>query len=426
MIPLLADGTDPVTFDLTAALPPAFAFARAGNAWSFDGTGTLVQHGTDVPRFARDPATLASLGLLVEPSRTNGVRNPRGEGASAGTPGTPPTNWTVGAGSGIASSIVGTGTESGIPYLDVRFQGTATATANLTVVFEGPTTIAAVSGQAWTASGFVRLIAGAFGGTQQAPQWIIQEYNSGGSNLAQQVLVLSPAPTGAALATQRRPFTATLGNALTAFTSFLFFVQYGIGASCDFTLRIGLPQMELGGFATSPILPPAASPAASTRAADDLTLPLAGLPFWQGGPGFGAMLEFSLLAAASLQSGVVVWGVSPTSGFNDSWYATVAGGGVLQLVKINGGSGATSTNTALGAAGAVQRLAVSGVPGVFTGSLNGAAVMTAANAGYPAMLRQGLLRAPWGIGNVVAGHARRLRLFARPLADAQLQRESAP
>lgn len=423
MIPLLPDLAEPVTFDLTTTLPPAFAFARAGNAWAFDSTGTLVQHATDVPRFARDPSTLAVLGLLTEPTRTNGIRNPRCEGAVNGTPGTPPTNWSVTVENGIARTIVGTGTESGIPYVDIQFQGTATAVANLSVVFEGPQVIAAASGQTWTASAFVRLVAGALGSPLQASQWIIQEYNSGGANLAQQASIFAT-PTGAGLATQRRTFTATLGNALTAFTGFLYYTQYNTGAVVNFTLRFGLPVMEQGSFATSPILPPAGSPAASTRAADDLSLPLAALPFWQGAAGFGAVLDFSLLAAASAQVGAVVWGAAPAGGFNDSWYATIAAGGALQLVKVNGGVSATSANGTLAVAGTVQRLAVSGVPGVFTGSRGGGTVLSAANAGYPAMVRQGLMRAPWLLGNVVAGHARRLRLFPRPLSGQQLQRES--
>ena len=425
MIPLLLDLAAPVTFDLTQALPPVFAFARASNAWAFDATPTLVQASANVPRFARDPATLAPLGLLVEPTRSNQAPNPRAEGASAGTPGTPPTGWIVSAGLGLASSIVGTGTESGIPYVDVRFFGTTTGTVNVSVAFQGTTTIAAASGQAWTGTAFLRLVAGAFGAFSQAPQYVIQEYNAGGTFLAQQTQLLAPAPSNAALATQRQAFTATLANASTAFAGLHFLVQYNTGTVVDFTLRIGVPQMEQGAFATSPIMPPPGSPAASTRAVDDLTLPLDTLAFWQTPAGFGAVLEFASAAPPAQMNGFVIWGVAPSSGFNDSWYAVVNASSVMSLAKINGGAGATSPTSNLLAQGVVQRLAISGQPGTFSGSLNGGAVMTASNAGYPTMLRQGLLRSPWPGPVSLPGYARRLRLYPRPLSNEQLQRESA-
>lgn len=53
---------------------------------------------------------------------------PTGLGAAAGTPGAMPINWSVaGLLNGITRSIVGTGTENGIPYVDIRFAGTATS-----------------------------------------------------------------------------------------------------------------------------------------------------------------------------------------------------------------------------------------------------------------------------------------------------------
>jgi len=46
----------------------------------------------------------------------------------AGTPGTLPTNWGVSAPAGLATSVVGLGTENGLPYVDLRINGTATGT----------------------------------------------------------------------------------------------------------------------------------------------------------------------------------------------------------------------------------------------------------------------------------------------------------
>ena len=74
----------------TLVLPAGWAFNRTSAGWSFNATGTLAQVAADVPRFDYNPATLACRGLLLEEARTNGIRNPRAEGATPGTPGTMP------------------------------------------------------------------------------------------------------------------------------------------------------------------------------------------------------------------------------------------------------------------------------------------------------------------------------------------------
>lgn len=64
-------------------------------------TGTTLRNDYD--------ASGAPLGLLVEPQRTNSIRNNSMQGAVAGTPGTPPTNWTMGTANGISREILGLG-----------------------------------------------------------------------------------------------------------------------------------------------------------------------------------------------------------------------------------------------------------------------------------------------------------------------------
>jgi hypothetical protein len=54
---------------------PAITFTRASNATFFDANGTLQTAANDTPRFDHDPATGASLGLLVEGQRTNLLLN---------------------------------------------------------------------------------------------------------------------------------------------------------------------------------------------------------------------------------------------------------------------------------------------------------------------------------------------------------------
>ena len=92
---------------------------------------------------------------------TNSLPNNTMVGAVAGTPGTAPTNWSIIEGEGgIVLEIVGTGSEDGIFYLDVRFSGTPTATTFASILFTSATQTAAANGQIWSASNYVKLAAG--------------------------------------------------------------------------------------------------------------------------------------------------------------------------------------------------------------------------------------------------------------------------
>jgi hypothetical protein len=182
-------------------------------------------------------------------------------GAVTGTPGTLPTNHSTTL-NGLTRTIVGTGTENGVDYIDLQFSGTATGAA-LTYSFETSSQIVAASGQAWTNSMWIKQIADA-GGNRPAARVTIYEFNSGGTYLAE----------GSAIATltsslTRFFFTRTLANASTARVQPLIQFVLVSGTTYNFTLRIGLPQMELGSVATSEI---PTTTAAVTRNADVITL----------------------------------------------------------------------------------------------------------------------------------------------------------
>ena len=117
----------------------------------------------DVPRidFRNADGTLSSCGrLLLEPQRTNSIRNSSMVGAVAGSPGTLPTNWSTLL-SGLTQTAVGIGTESGLPYIDLRFAGVATNTT-CEVRLESITQIAALTGQAWNLNTYAKVISGTF------------------------------------------------------------------------------------------------------------------------------------------------------------------------------------------------------------------------------------------------------------------------
>ncbi len=254
---------------------------RSTGASYFDATGTLQ---VAAPGVARIDWTTGAPLLLSEGASANQVRNPRFEGASVGTPGIAPASMSLGGINGLSSSIVGTGSESGIPYLDFRIFGTATGAGNWGLQIESPTQIAAAAGQTWTVSAYARLVAGALGNPATGPRLQIIENNAGGgyaSGGSGPALALTNAP----LRTQYTTFTRTLAGGTTAYVMPAFGGGYAVGAVVDFTLRIGAPQIEQAASASSAMLPPAGSPGVATRSAETIAIP-ATLP---GGYGAGAI-----------------------------------------------------------------------------------------------------------------------------------------
>jgi hypothetical protein len=194
--------------------------------------------------------------LLVEPSATNGIRNNSMVGAVSG--GALPTNWSFGTGAGVSGTVTAVGTENGIPYIDLRINGTATATS-VQVNIETANQIAALNGQVWTISSYLKTIASPLPPISSA--LLITERTSGGASSAQNTLAISLTSSLA-----RYPYSVTLnGGPTTAFAQPRLSFSFTIGQPYDFTIRIGYPQMELGSVATS-VIPTTTQ--AITRAAD--------------------------------------------------------------------------------------------------------------------------------------------------------------
>jgi len=177
--------------------------------------------------------------LLLEPQRTNSIRNSTMVGAVAGSPGTAPTNWSIGTG-GLTQTVVGFGTESGLQYIDIRLNGTATSGISQ-IAFEGLNNIAAVAAQSWANSLYCKRISGTY--DQAILMW--DEWTAAlGFNASKTQNIT--------LTTQLARYTQV--NTISTSSAFVQpKLRFAItnGATYDFTIRIAAPQMELGAYATT-------------------------------------------------------------------------------------------------------------------------------------------------------------------------------
>lgn len=220
----------------------ALSVTRASPSTSYapDTSGTYQSFGANVAR-------ITNRGLWVEESRTNSALNNSAQGVAPGTPGTPPTNINFLSGSvdSLTRQIVGTGTENGIDYFDVRWFGTASATSSLSFDYSVFNNAAATYGQTWTGSAFLKLVSGTWNGISSVQLQILNRDGSGNPLSTAGTATLS-LPTGAALGTQRQSVSATLTNSggTTGNAGGRLAINYTSGQVIDFTVRIGWTQLE--------------------------------------------------------------------------------------------------------------------------------------------------------------------------------------
>jgi len=374
----------------------------------FDSTGARQDAAINISPQDFDPSTLIVRGRPIWEQSTNTIRNPRCEGAVAGTPGTMPTHWASSTGVGITRELVGTGTENGIPYIDYRFTGTGAVVSD--TQFEQAIFIGALSGQTWTHSSCFKIVSGSL--TNVTVTQILGEYTAAGAFLAASTQNITP--TGAALGGQRFSLSRALNNASTAYTTAAVRVQ-STGA-IDITLRIGGPQLEQKPVATPLILPPVGVPAQSTRAADSLVISdLAGIGF--------NPLEGTLVI--NLRWGAIATGTFPGVGFRGAgleaigFFANQATGQAVALVRDAAAtSQAQMTIQGSGvAAGARSSLALVYGANNFAGCANGGTVLTDVAGSVPTVTQLRFHQ----LDNAVNSWLERARYWPRRLSGAEIQ-----
>lgn len=241
-------------------LPAATTFTRASSAGYWNSSGTWTIAGNNVPRFEHDPVSGGCLGLLMEESRTNYLRNNTMAGAATGTlgsGGTLPTYWSLSGQGTLTATVVATGTEFGLEYLDLRLNGT-TSTPSTSLALETTTGTATSSAVVWIASTYLRRISGSMTNINGIRLNMLRD---GGSTVASGADVKSNLDAG-------RPFRAVTQGTSPSGATFMWPVltlETTTPASVDITLRIYTPQFERGGFVTSVIK---TSGITTTRSAD--------------------------------------------------------------------------------------------------------------------------------------------------------------
>jgi hypothetical protein len=369
------------------------------------------------PRFDHDPVTLAPRGLLIEEQRTNSIRNNTMQGAVAGTPGTLPTNWSIllGGITGLTREIVGVGVEGGITYIEIRIFGTPSASGSYRIFTESVNNIAALTGQTWTHSYFITRVSGSLSGITAFTD-VFQEFTSGGGFITE-AGVAALTPGTAALSIQRSTTTRTLsGGATTAFVR--TGLQLGLsGAAIDITLRIGLPQLELGAFATS-VIP--TTTAAATRAADVAVMTGANFSSW-----YNASEGTVFVEAVSPNAGPATdygyFSLTTASGFGRG-YAALARTGAVGFVRRDAVS---NVGISVSFSGTPTRLATTISTASGSRSVNGGAI----NTDSTALTLDPIQVLHIGFNNVVSppaqnylnGHIRRIAYYPRRLSNAELQ-----
>ncbi|MGZ8888060.1 MAG: phage head spike fiber domain-containing protein [Halobacteriota archaeon] len=229
------------TGNLTAYCPSNATFvSRSSVATYWDSNGVLQTADVNVPRVSYDPSDLTIEPFpMFESLATNSLRNNTMQGALPNL--SRPDRWDsawYGSALGVSTSVVNVGVEDGIEFIDVKIQGTYTGESGTWIQpAMGLSTDTPVSaGEVWAFSCFLRIVEGDLGGCDL--------------NLRQdevgQMTAMTPALNVSALPLKNQRFTFARELVSPAVAYLMPRLRIGLinGQEYNFTLRIGLPQLE--------------------------------------------------------------------------------------------------------------------------------------------------------------------------------------
>jgi hypothetical protein len=257
----------------------------------------------------------------------------------------------------------------------------------------------------------VSIVAGSVAGSSVA--LTLNQINSGGSLLAQLVGSDIASTLNSSLA--RFSFASTTNQATIAFVRPLLNLSYSSGVAIDVTLRIGLPQLEQGAFATSPI---PTTTAAVTRSADVASITGSAFSSWYSQSEGSVFANYRSFATAGFPD---IFNISDGTNPNRQQQFIDGSNGFTTFRELvsNVQQGIASQSLALNAE-ARSVGAYSSIGLVFT--LNGLNPATNANATHPTGLnRLSIGSSAAGNVNYINGHIRRLAYWGQRLPNSTLQ-----
>jgi len=367
-------------------------------------------------RFDYDPNTLAARGWLIEEGRTNYIRTSCCMAAVAGTPGTLPTNWSVVTTGGLTTNVANAGTpspnvifENGIPCVDIQVTGTATGTS-YQLAFEVNNQISSANGQAWAHSAFLKLVGGSFANVTQL-QLQTASYSSAPALLTTYTTNITN-PTGSALKLQRFTGSITIADASVSTVRPGIGFTCSIGAAINFTLRIGLVQLERGAFATSPL---ALWGSTQPRNSDQANFAATISSFWNASQGT-VVCKFMVEAVTSPGGNQQFPYYLNGGTSNDELYTSIKSGHVTHSMSILS-SGTFDMVGPVPAAMTLYKTAVGYITGNSRGAVNGAYT----GAAIPQTLRIGMTGGTFYAGsNFLNGWLQSWSYYNTRLPDNQL------
>lgn len=385
-------------------------FSRASTATYVGADGLLKTAAAGELRYDHDPVTGAPLGVLLEGARTNRIRNNSMQDAAAGTPGTAPSLWVTLASTldGLSREIIGIGTDKGIDYIDVKFSGTSGMTGdNVLASFDQ---FAGSNGQSWTESCYLAIAGGSIANIANLNlDWEERD------NTTQLARHTGPNIIASLTGVMTRfEHASTAAQVATTVVRPRLVVNFTNSSAVDFTLRIGLPQMEQGAFASSVIRTTTAS---ATRNADSLSALLTLFPF---NPAEGTLYTEASINRVNSQIGTGIVAISDGTN-NNRIESRIIESNASQFIAVVGNSFvvflASGTDIP---AGTVRRMAGSWRLDDYAASHNGAAIQIDTTGGVPPTNQLKLGSPGSGVTNLF-GHVRRVALIPRRLTNAQLQ-----
>ena len=332
-------------------------------------------------------------------------------GAVAGTPGTNPTGWSFATAqsNGLTISIAGTGVENGTNYIDYRFNGTTVASPNACSF--GFANATAATAQTWATSIYWKLASGTTTGVINWQLGIIESTAVGGFITG--AFYNQTAPTSAALITQRPAATRTLSGGVTVgLVSHTMSITVAGNTAIDFTIRLGMPQLEQGAFATS-VIP--TTTAAATRSADVASITGANFSSWYR-QDEGTVFASSTLISSSYANGVL-WDVGAGGAFGTTAYGAWSGTQWTlnpNSAPVNMFSAVTApiqSASAYALKANDSNIAAAGL----TGTLDAACAMPASATTLS------IGKAGWTAGNYLNGTIKRLTYWPQRLPNSALQ-----